>query len=170
MVMLVHIADDRSREKIRRAGIVPCRARREALWGVFCMPVLPNYFLSHQWLRELKRRGVRTLVGVHFRVPDQEPVVVGHYNREHLPMTCARAVRLIMNVDDARGFEIVVPRKVIPREIHAIRRVSQVVGWRYFPDAHGRRPCGCPVCQPRGEIRSRRLREVYEASLRSDAG
>ncbi len=166
MVMLVHIADERARASIRRAGLVPLRVRRGARRGVFCMPVLPNYFLSHQWLRELKRWGVRTMVGVYFRVPDREPVVVGHYNREHQPMTAARAVRTIMEQEDARGFQIIVPRKIEADAIHRIRHVNQVVGWRYYPDAHGRRPCGCPVCQPRGEIRSRRLREAYEASLR----
>lgn len=167
MVMLVHIADDRERANIRRAGLLPPRARRGGLWGVFCMPVLPSYFLSHQWIREMKRRGVRTMVGVYFRIPDREPVVVGHYNRERQPMTAARAVRVIMEQADARGFEIVIPRKVEPTELHRIRAVNQVVGWRYYPDAHGKKPCGCPVCQPRGEIRSRKLREAYEASYSS---
>ncbi|MCB9577292.1 MAG: hypothetical protein H6717_09735 [Polyangiaceae bacterium] len=165
MVMLVHIADERASTRIRRAGLVPHRARRGGLWGVFCMPVLRDYYISHQWLRELKRRGVRTMVGVYFRVPDREPVVVGHYNSAPRPMSAARAVRVIMDQEDARGFQIVVPRKIAPRALHKIRHVSQVVGWRYFPDSHGRRPCGCPMCQPRGEIRSRRLREAYEASF-----
>jgi hypothetical protein len=51
------------------------------------------------------------------------------------------------------------------REIHAIRAVPQVVGWRSYPGAHGRRPCGCPYCQPRGQIRSRKLGERYEKGL-----
>ncbi|MEZ4223309.1 MAG: hypothetical protein R3B13_20355 [Polyangiaceae bacterium] len=164
--MLVHIADERASARIRRAGLVPARQRRGGLWGVFCLPVLPNYYLSHQWLREMKRRGIRTMVGVYFRVPDREAVVVGHYGSEKLPMTAARAVRVIMDQQDARGFEVVIPRKIEARAVHRIRPVNQLVGWRYFPNAHGQRPCGCPMCQPRGEIRSRRLREAYEAAFR----
>ena len=104
---------------------------------MYAMPVLPSYFLSHQW---------KTMIGVHFRVPDREPVVVGHYNAAHQAMTAARAVRIIMEAPDARGYEVVIPRKIEPKAIHAIRAVSQIVGWRYHPDSHGKHPCGCPVC------------------------
>lgn len=169
--MFVHIADERDRARIRRAGIVPSRARASGLWGVFCMPVLPNYFLSYQWLRELKRRGARTMVGIHFRVSDGEPVLVGHYGREPLPTTAAAAVRVILDAADARGFQVVLPRKVLPEEIHATRMINRVVGWRYYPDAHGHRPCGCPACLGRGQIKSRKLREAFEAALRGpDSG
>lgn len=129
------------------------------------MPGLADYYVSHQWLRELKRRGVREMVAVYFRVPDREPVVVGRYSAAHLPMTAARATRLVMEAPDARGYEVIVPRAIEPKDIHGVRAISRVVGWRYFPDAHGKRPCGCPVCVPRGSIRSRRLREAWEASM-----
>jgi hypothetical protein len=132
--------------------------------GVYAMPVLLNYFVSYQWLRELKRRGAKSMVGVHFRVPDGEAVLVGHYRAPHVTMTAARAIRLIMDAADARGYEILIPRKIEPSEIHAIRPVSDVVGWRYYPDAHGKVPCGCPVCVPRGSIKSRKLRDAFEAS------
>jgi hypothetical protein len=71
-----------------------------------------------------------------------------------------------MRAGNAEGYEVIIPRAIGPREIHAVRAVRQVVGWRYFPGSHARRPCGCPVCQPRGEIRSRNLRERYEESLK----
>lgn len=129
------------------------------------MPVLPNHFISHQWLRELKRRGTRTMVAVHFRIPDREAVVVGHYNSAHTPMTAARAAKVIMDAADARGYEVVIPRKVQPREIHAVRDVKQVVGWRYYPGAHGKYLCGCPVCMPRGSIRSRKFKDAFETAM-----
>jgi hypothetical protein len=158
MAMFVHLADARDARAIGRAGILPGSSRDAALAGVYAMPVLPNYFAAHQWLRELKRGGRRTMIGVHFRVPDREAVLVGHYHAEHRSMSAARAVRLIMGVADARGYQVIVPRKIPPRDIHAIRGVNRVVGWRYYPDAHGKRVCDCPVCLPGGSFKSRRLR------------
>ncbi len=164
MAMFVHLADARQQRSIERSGIRPAGRRGAPGWAVYGMPVLANYFVSHQWLRELKRRGAKTIVAVHFRLPDEEPVVVGYFNVPHEAMTAAAAVRRVMDTADARGYEILVPRKVEPSEIHAIRPANQVVGWRYYPGAHGQRICGCPVCVPRGSIRSRRLRDAFEAS------
>jgi hypothetical protein len=122
------------------------------------MPVLPNYFASHQWLRELKRNGVRTFIGVYFRVSDDEPVFVGHYRNGHSEMGAADAARLIMEADDPRGYEVIVPRRIESRAVKSIRTVHRVVGWRYYPEAKGKKPfCGCPFCV-RGEIRAERLR------------
>jgi hypothetical protein len=80
-------------------------------------------------------------------------------------MTAARATRLIMSVPDPRGYEVILPRKVKSAEIHALRAVNRVVGWRYYPEAKGRRPCGCPVCT-RGEIKAKRLRAAFERAFR----
>jgi len=165
-VIFVHIGDARSRASFVRGGIRLPRARPGRPRGVFAMPVLEDYFASHQWLRELKRGGARTLIGVYFRVPDREAVLVGHYRRDHAPMTAAKAARLIMEAPDARGYQIVIPRKIEADEIQAIRAVHRVVGWRYYPEAKGQKPCGCPACT-RGDIRSKRLREAYEAAFRN---
>jgi hypothetical protein len=168
MPMLVHVADARDASRIERAGLVPARWRAPERRGVYAMPVLPSYFVSHQWVRELKRRGMRTVVAVYFRVPDREPVVVGHYNAQHTAMSAARAARVIAKAADPRGYEVLLPRRIAAGEIHAIRPVSQLVGWRYYPGSHGRAVCGCPACLSKGQIRSRRLREAYEATMRSD--
>jgi hypothetical protein len=165
MPILVHIADARDARKIERSGIVPSRWRQPERRGVYAMPVLPSYFVSHQWVRELKRRGLRTMIGIYFRVPDREAVLVGHYGRQHTPMSASRAVRVIMEAADARGYEILLPRKIEAKELHAIRPVNRVVGWRFYPDAHGKQVCGCPACS-KGVIKSRRLREAYEAAFR----
>ena len=169
MPTLVHIADARDARKIGRGGIAPSKWRQPERRGVYAMPVLPNYFVSHQWMRELKRRGIRAMVGVYFRIPDREPVLIGHYGRQHTPMSASRAVRVVMDAADARGYEVLLPRKVEPTEITAIRPVNRVVGWRFFPDSHRKPVCGCPACS-KGEVKSRRLREAYESAFRRPAG
>ena len=112
MSMFVHIGDARARQSFRRAGIRVARYKGEKAAGVFAMPVMPNYFSSHQWLREAKRGGVKEMVGVYFRIPDREPVIVGHYNSAHIAMTAARAVRVVMDAPDPRGYEVIVPRPI----------------------------------------------------------
>lgn len=158
MPLLVHIASEKDIGSIRRAGIRPGKQRD----GVYAMPVLKNYIVSHQWLRELKSTGVRTLCAVHFRVPDSESVLMGHYSKEQVRVSAAEAAGAIMHADDPLGMQIVIPRAVAPKEIHAIRSVPQVVGWRYYPGAHAARACGCPYCQWSGKIKSRKLREEFE--------
>ncbi len=99
-------------------------------------------------------------MGVYFRLPDKQPVWVAHYRQSHEQMTAVEAVALFMQNESLEGFEVIVPRKIEANEIHRIRRLPQVIGWRYFPGAHGKQPCGCPFCQ-RGEYGGRRLRRIY---------
>ncbi|MFC9436019.1 HEAT repeat domain-containing protein [Nocardia sp. NPDC057030] len=155
--MLVHLTPEKNARRIRRAGI----AMSEYRHGVFCMPVLPSYVLSHQWLRELRRGGQRLMVAVHFRVPDHELVRVGHYSESGAEMTAAEAVSVILHADDPRGYQIVIPRPIAPTELHRVRQVRQVTGWRYQPNAHGRRPCACPACLRRGEYKAVDLRRRF---------
>lgn len=122
------------------------------------MPMMPSYVLSHQWLRELRRGGQRLIVAVHFRISDDELVRVGHYSSAGTEMTAAEAVSMILHAEDARGYEILVPRPIVPAELHRVRHVRQVTGWRYHPNAHGRRPCACPACLGRGEYKAADLR------------
>ncbi len=153
----MHLTPEKNARRIRRAGITAGGFRR----GVFCLPVLPSYVLSHQWLRELRRGGQRLIVAVHFRIPDDETVQVGHYSNSGAEMTAAEAVSVILHAEDPRGYEIVVPRSIAPTELHRIRHVRQVAGWRYHPDSHGRRPCACPACLGRGEFKAADLRRRY---------
>ncbi|MFI6213487.1 HEAT repeat domain-containing protein [Nocardia brasiliensis] len=155
MAMFVHLTPEKNVRRIRRAGIKVQGA------GVFCVPVLPSYVLSHQWLRELRRRGQRLIVAVHFRVPDEERVFVGQYADTGAEMTAAEAVSVVRAAGDARGYQVVVPRSIAAAELHRIRQVRQVTGWRYRPDAHGRRPCACPACLGRGEYKAADLRRRF---------
>jgi hypothetical protein len=126
--------------------------------GIFAVPVTRNFHVSHQWLRELKRRGQGTICGVYFRLADQEPVWVGHYGHAHRSMTAAEAVAEFMAAESREGWEVVVPRRVLAKEIHRVRRLPQVVGWRYYPGAKGRPPfCTCRFCT-RGDYGAARLR------------
>jgi hypothetical protein len=76
-------------------------------------------------------------------------------------VTAARAVGIVRQHHDPMGLQVILPRPVSPKEIESVYRPPKVVGWRYYPAAHGRSPCGCPYCQ-RGEPFGRRIREAYE--------
>ena len=72
MPVFVHLTLHSNVASIRRGGI-GLRKRRFRPRGVYAMPVTRNYYVSHQWLRELRRHGGGTIVAVYFRVPDDEP-------------------------------------------------------------------------------------------------
>jgi hypothetical protein len=158
MPILTHLTADKDAKAIRRSGIRAASAGYGTPRGVFCMPILPDYFATHQWLRELKRRGQRTMVAVDFRLRSDEPAWFGRYGRRHTETTVGRAIGMLMETGDARGFEIIIPRPVRSVEILRIRTPQQVIGWRYQPDAHRTRPCPCQACLPKGTIKSSRTR------------
>jgi len=124
------------------------------------MPVTRNFYISHQWLRELKRRNSGPIAGIYFRIPDDVQVWVGHYGQAHRWMTANEATAEFMKADSREGWEVVIPRRIDVSEIHRIRRLPQVVGWRYKPGSHGFKPCGCDFCQ-RGQYGAKRLRDEY---------
>lgn len=166
MAIVVHLADARNAASIKRSGLraSPCTISTSQDHvppekGVFVMPVLPDYWASHQWLRELKRGGMRTLVAVHVRLRSEVPVWVGRYNAEHRRVPLGHAIGLIMDESSALGWQIVLPFRVDVKAIHAIREVPQVIGWRYFPTSHQDGPwkCLCNFCldSVKGTIRAR---------------
>ena len=163
MPSLVHITPEPNAARIRRNGIGPSRAWH-AVDGcdrfVWAFPVLESYTISHQWSRELKRLGARTLAAVTFRVPDAELVFARHYRETPTPFSAAAAVGHIRAAPSPLGYEILLPRRVRPSEIIRIRVLAKPVGWRYWPEAktEDRWPCECPMCAPRGEVKARRYR------------
>jgi hypothetical protein len=161
MPTLVHITDEKNSAAILRSGI---RLPRETR-AVYFMPVTQSHFVSHQWIRELRRRGAKVLVGVYFRLPSSELVWAGRFNVPHQLITLGAAIKEMQSLEDPLGYEVFVNRAVLASEIQKIRAVSQTVGWRYMPHAHGRELCGCPSCLPRGSIKSRRLRERLEPDV-----
>jgi hypothetical protein len=162
MPVFVHLAPEPVVARILQNGIRRSRARSSLPSGVFAMPVGRSFYASHQWLRELKRSGQRTIVAVYFRIRDDEQVWLGHFGREHYQMSASEAAGHMMAAGEQAGLQVVVPRRIEAAEILRTKAVSQVVGWRYYPDAHGSRPCGCPGCLAPGEIKSRAIRIRYE--------
>ena len=124
------------------------------------MPVLPNFYVSHQWLRELKRNGVRTYIGIYFKVDSTEMVYAGKYNHEHRHITLGEAIKEIMSMEDPLGYELIIPRKIESKDIDKIKILPQKLGWRYFPNSHAKKPeCACPICIPSGAIKGKKLRD-----------
>jgi len=155
MPIVVHITDVKNVRSIQRSGIRPSSSNG----AVYLMPVTANHLVSHQWLRELKRTGARQLVGIYIRVRSDEKVWAGRYNEPHQMFTLGLAIRQLNELHDPLGFEMFVCRKIEVSEIQKVRALPQVIGWRYMPHAHGRELCGCPVCLPRGSIKSSALRK-----------
>jgi hypothetical protein len=173
MPRFIHLAPEPMAKRIRRNGIQPTRVRdwlvRSGLKGidrlVWAFPVTPSFTVSHQWLRELKREGVRTLVAITFRIDDDEPVLARHYRETPRPMTAAEAVALILAQPEPLGYEVMIPRRITPSEIVAVRHVPQKLGWRTIPGKRGVLVCSCPMCVPPGTVKSARRRVDFEHYL-----
>jgi hypothetical protein len=159
MASFVHIADERHAASIRGNGL---KLAKQAV-AVFALPVIENFVISHQWLRELKRTGFNAAVGVYFKIPDSELVLAGKYSQEKKPMTAAQAVAEL-RANETMGFEVLIPRSIKATDIKYIRTLPQTLGWRYFPEAKGKPPfCGCSYCQ-RGNIKSRKIKARYDSA------
>jgi hypothetical protein len=161
MAQFVHLFDENDVARIRHHGIRVTKSKWRKLNGVFLFPLTENFVVSHQWMRELRRRRGQSLLAARIRVDDAEPVLVGKYNEEHVQVHAAEAIGIARKHQDPMGLEVILPRSVKPKEIESVYRPPKVVGWRYYPAARGRRPCGCPYCQ-KGEPFGKRLREAYE--------
>jgi hypothetical protein len=161
MTDLVHLTPQRGARRIPRSGIAARSRNRSGDRGVYCMPVLPSFTLTHQWVRELRRWHPGVLVAVRVRVPDDEPVTVGRYNAEPRRVTAAQAAAVIRELADPRGFEVFVPRAVTAAEVRQVRSIPQGIGWRYLPGAHGTRPCACPACLAAGTPGAGRVRRRF---------
>jgi hypothetical protein len=164
MAQFLHLTDQRLIRRIEKNGLKPGEAWDSTTRFVFATPVVADFARSHQWLRELKRRGIRTVSAVQFRIPDDESVKVGRFGKEPVDTTAVGAIRIFREHESALGLQVLIPRKILPKEIMRTYEPPQLVGWRFYPEAKGKKPCGCPACQ-RGEIKSKRLREKYEQEL-----
>jgi hypothetical protein len=163
MARFIHLTDERLLVRLKKSGIRTTFWGRERLRCVYAVPVLPDFQVSHQWLRELKNRGIRTIGAIQFKIPDEEEVLVGRFSEEPIAVTAAQAVKVFMDHPTGLGLQVLIRRRVEPKEITRTYVPTQIIGWRYFPEAHGKPPfCGCPFCQ-RGLIKNRKIREKYEA-------
>lgn len=160
----MHLAQEKDEKRIRKNGIrsvrLPILQPGRAL---FCMPVIGDFMMTHQWLRELRRSGKKNFIGVYFRLRDQEPVWAGFYNAKQELTTAGRAVKTFLAKKDKLGFQVLVPRPILPGEIIKMKRLPQNIGWRYYPLAHGKKPCLCPACLAlaKGEFRAGKMRREH---------
>ncbi|WP_343685062.1 hypothetical protein [Asticcacaulis sp.] len=141
MATFVHLTTESSVASIRRNGLTPSRFMRETVpaKGVFCFPVLPDFYATHQWLHELRRRSRERICGVYFRVPDTQSVHVGRFDKQPEEMSAVEAVTMA-HVKVSMGWEILIPRSIKPSEIIRIKMLPQIVGWRIYPESKGTRP------------------------------
>lgn len=153
MPTLVHLADAREAKSILKNGIKPGKK-----WAVvFFMPVSQDFLGSHQWLRELKRRGIKTYVGIYFKLKSAEEVWYGPYNEEPKKGKLGEGILDFLDKDDHLGYEFMIDRKIEASEIVKVRNLPQGIGWRYYPESHAREAlCKCPVCISPGEINARK--------------
>jgi hypothetical protein len=151
MPTLVHLADERDATSIFKNGIKTGKLSS----GIYCMPVLPNFYITHQWLRELKSNGVKTYIGVYFKLASDENVFAVKYNQEHKQLTLGEAIKEIMEIDDPLGYELIILRKITSKEIASIKHLPQTLGWRYMPESHDVKPCACEFCL-KGTIKGKR--------------
>lgn len=163
--MFVHLTPEKNIRSIQRSGLKPNVWNAELDRGVFAMPVTPNFYISHQWLRELKAYGRKNFCGVYFRIPDDEYVIMGHYYSEHQPFKASEAVGIIQHQVDSEGYEVIIPRKIESKAIHTIRHLPQVLGWRYDPGIRQRPFCGCPACVRPSTVRSKVKNQNWEKSF-----
>ena len=163
MAQFIHLADQRKISLIRKNGILAAKIYHLDRKGVYATPVLQDHYRSHQWLRELKRVGIKTITAVQFKVGDSVLVSVGRFNKEHIEVTASEAVKIFMEHESGLGLEVIFPESIPAKAIQRVYTPKQVAGWRYYPEAHAddRKPCGCRYCQ-RGQINNRRLREEFE--------
>ena len=165
MPQFIHLADERKVGLIRKNGITAAKTYGREKKGVFATPVTQNHYLSHQWLRELKRKGIRMISAIQFQIDDDTEVEIGRINEDHITASASEAVRIFMEHETGLGLEVIVAASISAKAISRVYTPRQISGWRYYPEAHAddRKPCGCPYCQ-RGQIKNRRLREADTAA------
>jgi hypothetical protein len=72
-------------------------------------------------------------------------------------MSASEAAGAVQKHADPMGLEVIIPRKIMPKEITRTYPAPLLTGWRYYPAAKGKEPfCHCKFCN-RGEIRAQRL-------------
>jgi hypothetical protein len=157
MASFLHLTDDKLAARLVRLGIRPQKTSIKGTKGVYCTPVSRDHFRSHQWIRELKRTGVKSIHCIQFKVPDSTWVYIGRYNQEHLRMTASESVQTFNMHSEGLGLEIIIPCRIEAKWITHSYIPAQLIGWRYYPEAKGKKPfCHCRYCN-RGQIRASRI-------------
>jgi hypothetical protein len=171
MPRLVHLAPQRLARRIDRSGlrgspltISVGGSDTELLSAVYAMPVLPDFSVTYQWLRELRRWKNERLIAVHFSIPTTEFIYTGRYGSDKHGGSAGKMIAAIMK--QPIGAELIIPTDVPRRSISAIRNVRQDVGWVETPDTPHKFACVCGACLPSGSAKlRRRVRGAYESGI-----
>jgi hypothetical protein len=105
MALFVHLTDEKNRRHIHD-GIKQGKIHDEAVSrGVFCMPVISDFYATHQWLREMKMcRAANSIIAIYFKIPDNESVLYGQYNMQMLKTTAAEAHKIFNELENKSAF------------------------------------------------------------------
>ena len=141
MAFFVHLTPRANIARVQRSGVRTSPGQGNVR-GVFCFPLLSSYAVTHQWLHALEpHHGPQGMVAVDVRIPDDEPVTVGHFDDRHARrVTALEAVRVVRALEDPGGWEVVVPRPVLRREVERIREVGRAGARSLVPE-----PCAHTV-------------------------
>jgi len=61
VTQFVHQFDANKTSRITKSGILATKTNLDGKRGFYCTPVAMDFYRTHQWLRELKRSGVKTI-------------------------------------------------------------------------------------------------------------
>ena len=167
MALFVHFTDENNKNSIIKNGIKMETIHYENISkGIFCMPVIPDFYATHQWVRELKQyNSGNEILAVYFRIPDNEIIFCGKYNEKIVKINAAEAHNKLMNLEDKMGFQAIIDRKIYQNEITKIKNIPQIIGWRHFPKSHERKRCLCPACLTKGSYNSIKVKKVQLKKL-----
>jgi len=111
------------------------------------MPVVANFQMTFQWLRELKRRGYRLARGIQFRIDDTEAVFIGHYNQVPQEMTVAQSIAFFRPRTRA-GFRSSCRAQLQHAKSRGLGRFRKWPGGASTPLRKADRPCGHLPAKP----------------------
>jgi len=162
MAIFVHFTDENNKNSIIKNGIKIETIHYDNInAGVFCMPVIPGFYATHQWVREIKQyKSGNNIIAVYFKIPDNEIVFCGKYNGQLIKVNATEAHKKFLELDDKMGFQVVIDRKILKNEITKIKAIPQIVGWRHFPQSHDRKRCLCPACLTKGSFNSKKYKKL----------
>ncbi len=160
MATLIHITRRENEKSIKNSGI-----KLNNYNVIYFMPHTPDFLISHQWMRELKRFGIKNHMAVDFKLPNEELVWMGNYHSAHRQLPLGEAIGEFMKAEDKFGYEFFIQRKIEPKEIKKFRYIPKPMGWRYEPNAHGKPPCPCPMCIQRGGYKTNKLKEDFSPEI-----
>ncbi|MEZ5301718.1 MAG: hypothetical protein R3F11_13865 [Verrucomicrobiales bacterium] len=84
--------------------------------GLFATPVTQNHCSSHQWLRELKRRGITTISAIQFNIADDTEAL----KRATTRITSLRpplASKTFIEHETGLGLEVIIPESIPAKSI-----------------------------------------------------